>query len=122
VSANPKHAYAVLWLYLARQRDHKGGAEELDVQAKALDLAEWPGPIVRYYQGLISAEALLKAAVDPDPKTANSQDCEAAFYIGEIDLIAGRTAEADIRFQYALDICPSGFLVIGAAQAELGRL
>jgi tetratricopeptide (TPR) repeat protein len=122
VSAKPKDAYAVLWLYLARQRDRKGGAEELDVQAKALDLAQWPGPIIRYYQGLISAEALLKAAADPDPKTANGRDCEAVFYIGETDLIAGRAVEAKTRFQHALDICPSEFVVTGAARAELGRL
>jgi lipoprotein NlpI len=122
VSANPKHPYAILWLYLARQQSHKGGAEELEVQAQALDLAQWPGPIIRFYQGAISAEALLKASWDPDPRMANGHDCEATYFIGEIALIAGRAVEAKTRFQHALDICPVGLVVTGVVKAELGRL
>jgi tetratricopeptide (TPR) repeat protein len=122
VSAKPENAYAILWLYLARQRVNNGGAEELDVQAKALDLAQWPVPIIRYFQGIISAEALLQASADPDPSTAKGRECEATYFIGEIDLIAGRAVQAKTRFQHALDICPTGRIIAGAAKAVLGRL
>jgi tetratricopeptide (TPR) repeat protein len=120
--AHPKDAYVVLWLYLARQRSHAGGGQELNAEAKNLELDKWPGPIVRYYQGLISKEATLTAAADPNPNTAGRQNCEVAFYIGEVALIAGRTAEAKTSFRHALDICASGSVELGGTKAELGRL
>jgi tetratricopeptide (TPR) repeat protein len=122
VSAKPKDAYAILLLYLARQRADTSGAEELDVQARALDPTQWPGPIISYYQGNISAEALLKMVADPDPNSVNVQDCEAAFFIGEIDIIARRALDAKMRFQHVVDTCSRGLAVTHVARAELVRL
>jgi lipoprotein NlpI len=118
--ANPTDGYAALWLYLARRRAGQDGAAGLDEEAKTLDLGKWPGPIIRYYQGAIPKEAALAAV--PDPKAAKKRDCEAAFYIAEIDLIDGGTADAKARFQHALDVCHHDDSEFTGAEAELGRL
>ncbi len=64
----------------------------------------------------------MREAADADPQTAQRKECEAAFYMGEIDLIADRSAEAKTRFQQASEICSKDSFEKAAAEAELGRL
>jgi len=122
VEAEPTDAYGPLWLYLAKLHARQDGATVLAASIENVDLAKWPGPVIRYYQGEISKGALLEAAADAEPPTAKDQACEAAFYIGESDLLAGRSAEARRSFQQAIEICPKDFVEFNGAQAALNRL
>ena len=55
---------------------------------------------------------------DPDADTQKGQVCEADFYIGESRLSADK-AEAAHRFHAAQQECPSNYIELQAARAEL---
>jgi lipoprotein NlpI len=122
IQSNPQDAYRRLWLYFAKERASQDGADALAAAVREVDMERWPGPVILYYQGQLSVDEVLEAATDPDPKTANAQSCEAAFYIGEHDLAAGRTVDARRRFEYAIKFCPKDFVEFHGARAELDRL
>ena len=90
--------------------------------AVASQLQGWPEQLAHYFQGKSSEAALLQAAADPDPKIAAWQQCEAKFYVGEVELIAGNKDEARQRLETAVKICPIDFLELIAARAELTRM
>jgi tetratricopeptide (TPR) repeat protein len=100
----PKNAYVALWLHIAAQRANS--PSRLADAVAQIDLARWPGPIVRAYLGQLTTEALLAAAGDPDPRVAKSQVCEANFYSGELALLRGAKDEAVRLFRLAAAGCP----------------
>jgi lipoprotein NlpI len=122
IQSNPQDAYRRLWLYFARERANQDGTGAFAASLGDIDLASWPSPIIRYYQGEVSEQAVLDSATDPDPQTANARACEAAFYIGEHDLLAGHTTDARRRFQNAIEICLKDSVEFHSARAELDRL
>jgi lipoprotein NlpI len=112
--------YAVLWLALTEKR-HPGedDAGVLESGLSALDPYQWPGPLVRFVRGEISADDLAGQAIDPDPETARKQDCEASFYGGVLARIAGDRASAKTQFEHARGTCSPENIEYHAAQAEL---
>jgi lipoprotein NlpI len=123
VRDNPEVPDGVLWLAMTQRRAGKSDDDVLRVQAKALDLQKWPGPVVRLYLGEISQDALRAvAAADPDPVNAKLHSCGAAFYIAELDLVSGQAEAAKTGFQHVIDECPKRHVGIRVAKAELGRM
>jgi lipoprotein NlpI len=84
--------YAVLWLALTQKREPVEDGGALESGLAALDLQQWPGPLVRLVRGEISADDLRAAAKDPDPQTAGKQGCEVTFYSAVLARIAGDPA------------------------------
>jgi len=117
-----KMAYYPLWLYLAQAHQGKDAKAELERRAANLDLKAWPGPVVDFYRGRISAEDVLAAARTGDTKIQRDQQCEAGFYLGEHALLAGDKDEARRRLQGALDTCDRRFIEYAGAKAELTRI
>lgn len=113
--------YDAFFHYLSRRHIGRDDAAEV-FDAVASQLTGWPERVAHYFQGKSLAAALLQAAADPDPKTAIWQQCEAEFYIGEMDLIAGNKDAARQRFETAVKICPKDFLELIGARAELTRM
>jgi len=107
----------VLWLALTRKRTPADDGGVFDTGLAALDLQQWPGPVIRFLRGEISADDLAAAAADPDPDIAGKQDCEASFYRGAV---AGDAAEAKLQYQHAVAVCSPDNLEYHAAQAALG--
>jgi lipoprotein NlpI len=122
VDAHPTFADGVLWLTLAQRRAGDSADDTLKAHARALDLQQWPGPVVRLYLGQITRNALEATVGDPNQISAKRQSCEAAFYIAELDLGSGQTEAAKIGFQHVIDGCPNGYSVARVAKAELGRM
>ena len=119
IRATTQAPYAVLWLALTKQRAEVDDGGALDSGMAALDLSQWPGPVVRFLRGEISADDLIAAAADPDPKTARKQDCETSFYSGALAQIAGDPAAAKIRYEHAVSVCSPDNIEYHAAEAEL---
>jgi len=120
IQANPQAPYAVLWLALAKRRTvalDDGGV--LDAGLAALDLQQWPGPIIGFIRGEVTPDALAAAATDPDAETARKRDCEASFYSGALSGIAGDPAAAKTRYQHALGVCSPDNIEYHAAAAAL---
>ena len=116
---DPKDAYAALWLDLARRRS--GLASELAGAAGRFDMQKWPAPIVRFFLGQETLDAVLAAADDPNPVTSRTHVCEASFFAGELLLQQGAEARAVRLIDRALQDCPrtSGERSVADAEARM---
>ncbi len=113
---DPSDVYRVLWLHLANSRGGAADIAQLSRNAATLDLAKWPGAVVNLYLGKSTPEQVRAAAADA------SQNCEAAFYIGEYELLRRNNAAARDLFQEAANSCPQDFWEYQGAFSELRRL
>jgi len=117
IQAAPQAPYAVLWLALAQKKHPVDDGGTLDSGLAALNLEQWPGPLVRFVRGEISADGLTAAASDPDPKTAAKQDCEVSFYSAALARISGDQAAAKTGLEHALGVCSPENIEYHAAAA-----
>lgn len=119
---NSKDAYPVLWLALIGMRlQASGWTQHLEDQSKTLS-QDWPWPLVRFYDGQLTAEQVLAATNDPDAGTQQTQLCEAAFYLGEWKLNHGQTRDATTDLEKAQSTCPRMNAEYYAAVDELKHL
>jgi lipoprotein NlpI len=83
----PDNAYFVIWLHIARSRDHDNDREELAANAAKLDQAKWPWPIVSLALGSSNPQGVREAAqAGESARVRLERNCEADFYIGVYDL------------------------------------
>jgi lipoprotein NlpI len=118
---DPKDAYNALWLDIIGQR----GAvpSRLSAAVSKIDMATWPGPVIRLLLGQLTSAALLAAAEDPNPAKKREQLCEANFYGGEMALRQQAKDEATRLFRAAgSDDCKKVDPEWRAARAELKAL
>ena len=121
LQAKPTYTYGALWLYLAQAHVHQDGGSALADRSQSLDLSQWPGPIIQYYLGTVSAADVFAAAKQGDPAYLADQACEAHFYVGELNLVSGRAAQAQPDLAQAADTCPKSSAERDAARIELLR-
>jgi tetratricopeptide (TPR) repeat protein len=117
---DPKFAYAALWLDVVDKRSNL--TSRLAEATKQIDMTKWPAPVIRFYLGQLTADAVLAAADDPDAKTKESQTCEANFFIGELVLQQSNKDEATRLFRHSVTDCPKSSFQWAAANAELRAL
>jgi lipoprotein NlpI len=119
----PAYPYGVLWLDLARRKSIQPEADELARNAAGVDLGRWPGPVLRLYGGQVTAEDVrADAASSPNPGIRQERSCEAAFYIGELELLDGNAGAAKNELQAAVATCPHSFMEYAGAARELRNL
>lgn len=113
--------YNVLWLSLAREMAHVPDTDNHSLRANAaqLDLAQWPGPVIRYLMGDGTPESVNAAALQGDPTRMVERVCDADFYVAEQDLAHGNTAAARPLLQGAAEKCPFASFERMGATAEL---
>jgi lipoprotein NlpI len=99
----PKSHYMALWLEIVNKRSQL--QSQLGEATKQLDMTKWPAPVIRFYLGQLTPQALLAAADDPDAKKKAKQICEAFFYTGQWQLQRGDKRQATALFQKALSSC-----------------
>jgi lipoprotein NlpI len=117
---SPKYAYAALWLDIANERSNL--PSRLPEAMQRIDMAKWPGPVIRLYLGQLTPEAVLAAAADPDSETQKGQVCEANFYTGELALQRADKDGATRLFRLATAGCPKSFIEYDSAVAEIKAL
>lgn len=122
VRLDPANAYAALWLYLAQARSGKADREELARMAGSIDRDAWPGPVVDLYLGDATAEEVRGAAEQDDASGERDQRCEAAFYLGEYELIHGGKTAARPLLEEAARTCTPALYERQGAVAELKRM
>jgi tetratricopeptide (TPR) repeat protein len=114
--------FAVLWLEIARLRAGKPNEAEFVNLTRKLDLDGWPAPIFDLYMGKASPDAVVAAAEKIErhttiPAFLHLQDsaplspsesaslqlrrCQAAFFVGEWQLLGRNTAKAQILLRDA---------------------
>src|SRR5258707_2365621 len=81
----PANGYDVMWLNLARLGGSKSD-DDMAKRAQGIDLAKWPGPLVKLYAGQSAPEALdATIAAEPD-EDHDDDNCQADFFVGEWEL------------------------------------
>jgi tetratricopeptide (TPR) repeat protein len=115
-------ALAVLWLADLLRQDLQDADGMLRDATPALDLEAWPGPLVRYYQGLASEQEVLDAARHPVPRIDRKQRCEAEYFMGVFSLRSDLRDQARRKLQEAVKSCPPDAVERVAAQRELEKL
>jgi lipoprotein NlpI len=116
--------YNVLWLSLAREKAHVPDTDNHSLKANAaqLDLAQWPGAVVKYLMGEGTPQSVNAAAQQGDPARVVERVCDADFYVAEQDLVRGDAAAAKPLLQRAAEKCPFASFERMGATAELMRL
>ncbi len=114
--------YAMLRLYVARERAGHDGRAELETRTADIDRDGWPGVVAALYLGEATPERVLAAARDADPRRQREMQCEAFFYIGEYHLLKGEESEAKRSFEKALATGATTFIEYSAAKMEIERL
>jgi lipoprotein NlpI len=115
VALSPSSGYAVLELHLMRAHLGRDDRAELSRNAKALDAATWPFPLVAMFLGTRSPAQAAAAAQGGDHR------CEAAFYVAEWYRQHHDAARASHGFRTAIATCPHDFVEYDFAPKELRR-
>lgn len=118
---DPRDAYSALWLHIARRKSAPSDAGELSRNAAKFDSAVWPGPLLGLYLGKATPQQVRAASARGDAAAQKDQTCEAAFYIGEYELLRKNTAAARSLFREAAKICPYTSDERDGAAVELKR-
>ena len=102
---DPTEPDFVLWLHLSRARAGQDDAAELEANAARINPTIWSGPAVYFFLGKVSAQDLPILAGSQNLVIEMQQTCEALFYLGEADLLAGDKNGARYNFRAALKGC-----------------
>jgi len=121
---NPTDDYARfgLWLCTSMLGNSEEAARELGAYMNTRGVEgsnDWPGQVGRFLAGQITEQELLAAAESPDIKKDEDQHCEAYFYIGSKDQIAGDKSGAAAFFKKCLATGVESFNEYQSAKAEL---
>ena len=114
---DPADAYIALWLDILGQRSRL--PSQMAKATAKVDMAKWPGPVIKLFLGELTTEAALAAADHADAEVKRSQVCEVNFYAGEIAFLGGAQPAALRLFKLAAQECPSTWIEREAANAEL---
>jgi hypothetical protein len=116
----PDGLYWRLWRYLALARltgiERASGA--LGPGTPPGPGLPWPGPVIDYLHGSLSAATLLAEAKRSQDARDLSQVCEAHFYLAEDAVLRQRPDAVDL-FRSAVQECPVNFHEYEGATAEL---
>ena len=114
--------FAVLMLHVAVKGQRHDDAQELASVAAAADLSKWPGPVLKFDLGQMTADDVMKAAANADANTQKWQVCEANYFTGEDALFHHQRTTALAHLKAARDDCPKGYSAYAAVLMELKRL
>lgn len=113
---DPMSAYIAIYRYLAQRRlGERTGTLPASEIGEAIPKT-WPYPVIEFLSGRKSEKQLRAAAKSAD------QTCEAAYYIGQWQMLQGDIVEGAKSLQAAASSCPIDFVERTAAVAELTRI
>lgn len=120
---DPKEPFDPLLLYLTLSELGRAaeGRKALEGLLQRWPADEWPGPLVRYLLGELSAEALERRTEKGNAVLRVYQSFDRHFYLGMKAYIAGDRELARDHLQAAVDLDLSQFLEYDIARAYLER-
>jgi TolB-like protein len=113
----PFYDYALLYRYVMLYKLANSTAADtlISNRLKTPGINTWPEPVINFFYGNILKEDLLKLA------KKEWQKCEAFFFLGEKELIAGNLSEAKKHFEACVNTKETNYLEYDMSQAELHR-
>jgi tetratricopeptide (TPR) repeat protein/V8-like Glu-specific endopeptidase len=137
LSLEPDEPFDALLLYIAEARsgDRAKAKQELsDFAAQwsgpkpdagnssANAETDWPRPMIDFYLGKITADAVAVAAKRGDSDAQADQHFDLNFYLGQWALLDGKQTEGRDRLQQVVDTDMREFMEFDIAQGDLNRL
>ena len=123
VRQDPNLRYLAPWRFLALEFTGRADAARqqfADALRKNPAQRDWTDNLVAYLAGTLSADELLKEAVEaPDPRMKNAQTCEAHFFMAQRELQARNTQSAREHFQKAVQTRATHLSAYRGAQLAL---
>ncbi len=113
---------SALALFLAQARGGHEAKAGLAAATKVADPQQGLPPGVALFLGQVTAEQVLQAATDKNPKTQRDRTCTANFQVGEWHLLEKRPELAKAHLSKATQLCDKSLPEFAAARAELSRL
>jgi TolB-like protein len=115
--SDPFYDYALLYRYVMLYKLANSTAADMLIhnRLKTTGINYWPEPIINYFYGDLLKDDLIKLA------KKDWQKCEAFFFLGEKELIAGNLSEAKKNFEACIDTKETNYLEYEMSQAELHR-
>jgi lipoprotein NlpI len=114
-------AYSLAWYAIAASRAQRFIAADFAAKAKGFDLDPWPGPLVSFFLGKTTQDAVYREAAKGEGDLPKAQKCEADFFLAEWQFASGNAA-AKALLQTVPDNCPKPSVVVAAAKADLRRI
>jgi tetratricopeptide (TPR) repeat protein len=114
--------FAALMLHVLMKRQGHDDALQLAPVAAVADLSKWPGPVLKFDLGQVTANEVMTAAASPGSDRQRWRVCEADYFIGEDALLHHQRATALAHLRAARDGCPKGDTEYATALAELKLL
>ncbi len=118
---DPTDLYALLWLRIAHAKAGSLAQDGLAAAATKLDLAAWPGPLIKLYLREATPDQVRRASGVGDDAAVYGQTCDADFYVGEYALLRGDRGAARTALTAAATCAPV-FFEHGFAVEELKRI
>ena len=112
----------MLWLHIARRRAGQDDKQEFKANAAKLDQGRWPWPLVAFYLGNESADAVFAAATSTATGGVQTRICDAEFYVAIDRLANADQREARRLFEAAVKDCSVHNRDHAFAAMELARL
>jgi tetratricopeptide (TPR) repeat protein len=125
ISGAPSPRIAVstaLMLHVAMKRQGRDDSRQLAQLAATADLAKWPGPLLKFDMGKMTAGEVMTIASNPGDDRRKWHVCQANYLTGEDALLHNQRATALVRLKAARDGCPKWDTSYLGALAELNRL
>jgi len=107
----------VLWLSIVAVRS--GAPNPIAATAVPIDPKNWPGQIVRLFEGELREDVVTAWAGSLDLISDNHRLCEAKFYVGTSQIMHHHEDVARPLLQDAAATCPRSFIESRAAKEEL---
>lgn len=112
--------FALLWLYLAAERQGGRGREAIAEHVDATDAKKLTGAMLRHLVGTFDRDGLLRQAAEK-PAMERLNLAEAHFFIGQRLLAQGQRDDALRHFQRAVDTGATPYREVSFARLELMR-
>src|SRR5262249_17964929 len=114
-----------IWLIKSRTGKTTEATTELKNYMQTRPLVNddgWYLALAAFVAGDLTEKALLKSAEEGQATRVNEKKCEAYFYAGMKNLLAGRKTVAANYFQSSIDTAQKNFTEYQSSKAELKRL
>jgi tetratricopeptide (TPR) repeat protein len=112
--------YQITWLHIARARAGQKDAEQLASQSEKINLKQWPGSLIAYFQGKLPLSEV--SAPSNHGMMGRARECNLSLFAGEDMLAKGDNEQAGKLIGRAREVCNVHTLQYLAAGTELERI
>ena len=121
-STGEMREYSLLWLYLSLARTGQDAQSILAPQLQKAPLTVWPGRLVSFYLQGGDRDSVIQQIESGDLATRRERQCVGYFFLGQLALVSGDTAEAIGYFRIALATGATNYRQYAASAHELKSL